>query len=180
MLPTIPESLTALRRRMAETVIPALPADPFVQEQSALMLATIDWLLEVQPHEVAYEVVENEDYRALTTALAGLLPENRRARAAERLDAIIGRTHVPSIADVPRVAEAVEQNRELKALAGELFTAITRGEAAADESAVEKAKAQMVEVARRQERRERAFYRMTGFPVDPEELGAVLADQARR
>lgn len=180
MLPTIPESLTALRRRMAETVIPALPDDPFVQEQSALMLATIDWLLDVQPHEVAYEVVENEDYRGLTAALAGLLPDGERGRAQERLDAITRTAHVPSIADVPRVAEAVEQNRELKALAGELFTAITRDGVAADDSAAGKAKAQMVEVARRQERRERAFYRMTGFPVDPEELGVVLAEQARR
>jgi hypothetical protein len=171
MLPAVPELLKALKTRMAETIVPALPADAvFAQEQAGLMLATLDWLVDVQAHQYQYELVENGDY----LALLGALREVRGGAGGEQ-GADDDEEPVASAALVD-LDGLRERNRRLKARVGELYAQIG-AEGGPDRA--EQARRRLADVARRQERRERAFYRMTGFPVDAEDLGAVLRDQSR-
>jgi hypothetical protein len=169
MLPAVPELLQALRTRMAETIVPALPADAvFAQEQAGLMLATLDWLIDVQAYQYQYEVVENGDYLGLLGGLREVLGDVDGGQAAD--------DEVPvapaAIVDLDGLRES---NRRLKARAGELYAQIG---AAGRPDQADQARRRLADVARRQERRERAFYRMTGFPVDAEDLGTVLSDQS--
>lgn len=165
MLPAVPELLTALKTRMAETIVPALPEDAvFAQEQAGLMLATLDWLIDVQAYQYQYEVVENGDYLGLLGALREVLGDAGTAGAADDEEPL------PSAAIVD-LDGLRERNRRLKARAGELYAQVGPDQA-------DRARLRLADVARRQERRERAFYRMTGFPVDAEDLGTVLRDQS--
>jgi len=169
MLPAVPELLQALKTRMAETIVPALPADAvFAQEQAGLMLATLDWLVDVQAHQYQYEVVENGDYLRLLDELREVLGDAGSGRGADDEEP------VPS-APLVDLDGLRERNRRLKAVAGRLYARI--GAQGSPEQA-DRARRRLADVARRQERRERAFYRMTGFPVEAEDLGTVLRDQA--
>lgn len=160
MVPSIAQQLQTLRATMADTIIPALPAEAgFAQEQAGLMLATLDWLADVQAHAYRYELTENAEYRALLEALA---PDDEEARAA------LAAPEPPQPGAVPAADAVAAENATLKALAGRLF------EACAGDPA---ARALMVEQARRQGEREAAWFRMTGFPRDPSAIGEVLASE---
>jgi hypothetical protein len=178
MLPAVPEMLEALKTRMAETIIPALPEEAvFAQEQAGLMLATLDWLIDVQANQYLYEVVENEEYVDLVGALREVLGDAGGEPGAAAQAAQVGGDEEPvPPTHVVDLDELRERNRRLKALAGELYSLIG-SQCGPDQ--VEQARQRLTAVARRQERRERAFYRMTGFPVGAEDLGAVLREQVR-
>lgn len=65
MMPTVTQTLQTMRLTMEQTIAPALPADgAFVQEQAGLIMATLDWLVDVHESEYRYELTENEEYRA--------------------------------------------------------------------------------------------------------------------
>jgi hypothetical protein len=68
------EHLLAIRRRLAETIIPAVSVeDELAVEQSTYVLRALDWLIEVHALEYRYEVVENVRYRRALTELIDLL-----------------------------------------------------------------------------------------------------------
>ena len=70
MMPTVTQTLSTMRLTLEQTVLPALPADgAFVQEQVGLMMATLDWLVDVHESEYRYELTENEEYRAFLQAV---------------------------------------------------------------------------------------------------------------
>ncbi|MEV4419885.1 hypothetical protein AB0L40_07915 [Patulibacter sp. NPDC049589] len=70
MMPTVTQTLSTMRLTLEQTVLPALPADgAFVQEQVGLMMATLDWLVDVHESEYRYELTENEEYRAFFAAV---------------------------------------------------------------------------------------------------------------
>ncbi|MCW2811924.1 MAG: hypothetical protein JWP61_2382 [Friedmanniella sp.] len=176
MLPAVPDLLEALKSRMAETIIPALPEDAvFAQEQAGLMLATLDWLIDVQADQYLYEVVENGDHLGLLDTLRGIAGDDEETGDA------VGQPGPPADEVPVQAAHLVdlddlrECNRRLKGLTGALYTRIG---AHGGPDQVDRARHALAAVARRQERRERAFYRMTGFPVDAEDLGTVLRDQS--
>jgi hypothetical protein len=178
MLPAVPEVLQALKARLAETIIPALPEDAvFAQEQAGLMLASLDWLIDVQAKQYLYEVVENGEYLTLLGAFVELAQTaGADADAVAQVQQELGDAEpVPStgLVDPDRLRE---RNRQLKALTGTLYAVI---EAQGQDGTAQEARRRLTAVARRQERRERAFYRMTGFTVDAEDLGLVLEEQSR-
>lgn len=73
MVPNVEQQLNAIRRTIEKTIQPALPADEgFAQEQAGLVLASLDWVMDVVAHEQRYEQIEHADTRALLEDLLGL------------------------------------------------------------------------------------------------------------
>jgi hypothetical protein len=169
MVPTITQQLRSMRRRFAETLLPAIPeAEEFAREQAQLMLATLDWLLDTHEHEYRYEVVENTEYRSLLTALLTLdntdLDPDLLAEAHDEL-AEGGPAASEAATPLPELAD---QTRRLKALVERHCTALL------DSADARNAASLLARTARSQGRRELAYYRATGFPQEPDELRAVL------
>lgn len=164
MVPDVTQVLAALRHQIAKTVLPALPADEgFAQEQAGLVLASLDWLVEVQRFETDYTLVERADMSAL---LAGLLELGVDDAEAEQ-----------ALADT---ADAPGDVTTVRAQAALLRTAATRVHAAAlrDEVRAERARVLWDRAATRQLEREASWFRMTGFPVGADQaIDFVLARQ---
>jgi hypothetical protein len=174
VVPSVSQQLAAVRHTIAKTVIPALAADAdFEREQAGLVLASLDWAMDVVDSEHRYERVEHEDYRALLAALLETDPDNATEhadRGTAQTRAVLAAAAAPP-EDLPRLRE---QTRALKLAADATLTSL--GDR--DEVAAASARALMSEVARRQTERELAWARMTGFPKDPEAVADVLARQA--
>lgn len=166
MIPTVTQQLRAMRIRLEETVVPALPDEAgFAREQALLMMATLDWVIDTHEHEYRYQVVENHEYRRLVAALGPGDPA---------LADLLARP-APSPGDVAvPLAEIAEQNRLLKE-----FVADTRESSAEDPAERERSHDLLTGVARRQRDRELAWYRMTGFPGAQAGIAEVL-DSAPR
>lgn len=155
MVPTIAQQLATLKTTMAETIIPALPADDgFVQEQAGLMLATLDWLADVQHHAYRYEAAENADYRALLSELA---PDDAEVQEA------LAKPAPPAAAELVAYDDLGAQNVAMKELLGRLT-----------EADPEAAKPLLLNLSARQGEREAAWFRMTGFPKEPGDLAEIL------
>jgi hypothetical protein len=155
MVPTVTQQLAAIRHTIAKSVMPALDPDAgFAQEQAGLVLASLDWALDVVESEHRYEQIEYAEYHELLSALRGEGPvEDAPADLAALRAATI---------DLKRRSQAA-------------FEAIA---AAGDDAATADARNQLAAVALRQSERERAWARMTGFPGASESVADVLRDQA--
>jgi hypothetical protein len=165
VVPSVGQQLAAIRHTIAKTIVPALADDAgFEREQAGLVLASLDWAMDVVDSEHRYERVEHEDYRGLLAALLEVGPDGGPADARAVLDAA---AEPPE--DLPGLRE---QTRALKLAADATFTALGGTEAAPA------AQALLGDVARRQTERELAWARMTGFPKDTRAVAEVLADQA--
>lgn len=151
MIPTVTHQLSAVRNTIAKTIIPALgDGDGFAQEQAGLMLACLDWALDVHEHQHRYEQVEHQDYRQLVRDLMALQPD---------LDLGDDPALRDDSAQVPADLEGLrQQTRRLKELGEQAFMALAGG----DQSG--RARALMTETSTRQSQRELAWCRMTGFP----------------
>lgn len=164
MVPDVTQVLAAVRHQLAKTVLPAIPAEEgFAQEQAGLVLASLDWLVEVQRHEADYTLVERADLEALLSELLEL-----GGGDAEAEQALADAAETP-----PDVTTARAQSTSLRAAA-------TRVHAAALEDAerAERARALWDHAATRQLEREAAWFRMTGFPVGADQpIDVVLARQ---
>lgn len=151
MIPTVSHQLGAIRHTIAKTIIPAIgPDERFAQEQAGLMLACLDWALDVQEHQHRYEQVEREDYRSLLSDLVGLGAE---------VDLGDAESYVSAAAQPPAdLAGLRQQSRRLKSLVEEAFLSLADSPKASD------ARARVAATATRQSQRELAWCRMTGFP----------------
>lgn len=165
MVPSISQQLRSLRATMAETIIPALPAEArFAHEQAGLMVATLDWLDDVQAHAYRYEAAENADYRALVAKLQALAGTGDPA-----VDAVLAEPAPPAAAELVAFDAVATQNRALKEHAGRLSEQL-----AGDASKSEPVGTLLRDLARRQGEREAAWFRMTGFPHEPGALEDLL------
>lgn len=154
MIPTVSQQLAAIRHTIAKSIQPAVdPENGFAQEQTGLVLASIDWALDVLESEGHYERVEHAEYRRL---LGELAPGTEVADAPVDLPALRAAT-----IDLKRRSEAAFQ------------AAVTGSDAAA----ADHARRLLAEVAVRQNDRERAWARMTGFPGASDSIADVLARQ---
>lgn len=168
VVPSVAQQLAAIRHTIAKTVVPALAADAdFAREQAGLVLASLDWAVDVVSSEHRYEVVEHADHRALLASLLELGPD----------DAAEARAVLDATAVVPDdLATLCEQTRALKRAGEAAFGSLTADGAAS----ATRARELMSGVARRQTARELAWARMTGFPKEvPGDVASVLAEQAR-
>ncbi|WP_037140333.1 hypothetical protein [Rhodococcoides fascians] len=165
MIPTVTQQLQALRRRVSETLMPALPETAkFANEQAKLVVSTIDFLIDTHEHEYRYEVLENIEYRQL---VASLTAHKADASAEE----ILGeRGPAPSDAAI-KLERIVDQNRRLKDTARRLDAEASVNPES--DSAVQ-ANSLVAELAQRQVARELSWYRLSGFPDSPGEIGATL------
>lgn len=119
MMPSVTQTLAAMRLTVEQTIVPALPADhAFAQEQAGLIMATLDWLVDVHESEYGIELADNEDLRACLTDL--------------------GRT-VDPLPPAGDFAALREQTRAFKVLAAE---AVADGDAAARERVLQAAERQ--------------------------------------
>jgi hypothetical protein len=166
VVPSVPQQLAAIRHTIAKTIMPALAADAdFEREQAGLVLASLDWAMDVVESEHRYEVVEHADQRALLAALLDLGPDGERA--GEQVGA---RATLEAAASPPRdLAPLREQTRALKLAADAVYTALGGQHAA---------RALLTRAAQRQTERELAWTRMTGFPGNVPAVADVLDRQA--
>ena len=174
MIPTITQQLKALKIRVEESLIPELPESAkFAREQAALIVTTLDWMLDTHEHAYRYEVVENTEYRELLEAMLArnvdasvdpdLLSDARlllQEKGPERNEAAIPLQHV------------LEQNRRLKKVSLGIYTALS----AEGGSRANPTRDLVSAVSQRQGRREIAFFRKTGWVQTYDELGALLGE----
>lgn len=167
MIPNVTQQLSAIRHTIAKVVVPALPADEgFAQEQAGMVLASLDWVMDVVAHEQHYEQLEHAETRALVTDLLALEPAGGADAA---------RTAVDDAAEAPSdLAGLRAETVALKAAAAELFAALT---ATPDTAGHTEARRLMTAASRRQIEREMSWVRMTGFPGDVPNVGEVLEAQ---
>jgi hypothetical protein len=160
VVPSVNQQLAAVRQTIAKTIVPALdPAETFAAEQAGLVLASLDWAMDVVESEYRYEVVEHADQQALLASLVELgAPADGAAAEAD-----------PPL-DLPALRAAT---RETKAAVERAFAALH------DTAAAEKARVLVAATARRQTARELAWARMTGFPGAQPAVADVLVGQQR-
>jgi hypothetical protein len=177
MIPTMAQQLQALKLRVEETILPALPADAaFAHEQANLMLATLDWMLDTHEHQYRYEVVENAEYRELLTKLvsnAGSIHTDKEIiTSVHEVLSEVGPEPTEAIIPMNKI---IDQNRKMKELTERLYDVLRIHP---NKEVARQAQTQLAKVAERQGKLEFAFFRMTGFPKDAPELGTVLAEYA--
>lgn len=169
MVPTVTQQLLSLHRRLADTILPALPPDEeFAREQGRLMLATLNWLLDTHEYEYRYEVVENTDYRHLLSSLVNLGRSEVDEHLRAEIRTILAEAGLAEDEARTPLAELADQTRQLKQLAARLASVLLSG------SDAEATQSLLGHAARVQEKRELAFYRMTGFSQEARELRSVL------
>lgn len=167
MMPTVAQQLAGIRNTMTKVVIPGLdPGDRFAQEQAGLIVATLNWILDVQGSEYSYEAAENGEYRALLPRLASTAtgPEHSERAEALRAAAAESGTGLPTL-DALRA-----QTRRFKSLVDDFYSAL------GDDPGAPAAKQLVLEVACSQARRDQSWFRMTGFPKEVDgDIASVLA-----
>ncbi|MGQ0629611.1 MAG: hypothetical protein ACT4P1_01115 [Sporichthyaceae bacterium] len=173
MILTVAQQLTGIRNAMTKVVMPGLdPADKFAQEQAGLIIATLNWILDVQGSEYPYEAVENAENRALLIALADAAQGKDHAELAADLRAAAAAGADGGGGELPTLDGLRSQTRTFKALAERLYEAMV----ASADPGLGAARALMVSAAAAQTRREQSWFRMTGFPTDVEgSIAEVLA-----
>lgn len=151
MIPTVTQQLEAMRDTMARFVLPSIPAeDRFATEQATLILGSINWMIDVNESQAAYELQEQADQHTLAEGLLALGLDGVDALAALKAE-LSARPAVTA-----PLSELREHNRALKALSAATLEA-AHGEAA------KKAVALFRVAAERQVAREQAYGRMTGL-----------------
>lgn len=176
MIPTIAQQLTSLKLRMEETIIPEIPQESkFAREQARFIVTTLEWLLDTHQHEYRYEVLENVEYRKLLGAVleesTGCHVEEEHRQAGRRALAAAG----PGVNEAVTPVDVIRsQNREMKALAADIYRSLSARHGAPENPA----RQFMEQVARSQVRRELAFFKKTGWVDTPDALGEVLGQTA--
>ncbi|HEV3227328.1 MAG TPA: hypothetical protein VGZ52_10850 [Acidimicrobiales bacterium] len=167
MIPNVSQQLGAIRNTIAKVVVPAVdPDNGFAQEQAGLVLASLDWVIDVVAHEQHYEQLEHREVRALVTDLLALDPAQGADEARAAIDAS---------AEPPADLLALRaQSIELKRCADLLFGALT---ATPDTPGRTESRRLLTAASRRQIERERSWTRMTGFSGAVPNVGEVLAQQ---
>ena len=151
MIPTATQQLEAMRDTMARFVLPVIPAEErFATEQANLILASINWLIDVNESQAAYELQEQADQHALGEGLLALGLDGLDATAALKVE-LASRP-----AATATLAELREHNQALKAMTAGVLEGAHGGAGA-------KAVALFMTAATRQVAREQAYCRMTGL-----------------
>ncbi|HVV07933.1 hypothetical protein [Amycolatopsis sp.] len=164
MIPTVTQQLEAIRRRLAETVVPELPESAeFAHEQVLLIDAALGFLIETHEHEYRYAVVEHHDYRTVLGELARLGGTTDRPV----LDALDESGPGETDAVIP-LPELTERTRTMKVLVERLYRRLSAdGVAGANEL--------MADLAARQVGREASWFRQAGFTLPGSaHIGSVL------
>ena len=166
MIPTVAQQIGAVRTTIAKVVIPALdPNDSFAAEQAGLVLACLDWVLDVHASEYPCERTEHADYRETLLTLANLDPG-----VAVDVRALLDETSTLPV----DLAALRDQGRRLKDAVARVYRLLAGSPAG---SAAHRA---VAEAAARQAQRELAWCRFTGFPRgDLPNIADVLVEQDR-
>ncbi|MBD0860360.1 hypothetical protein IA539_03940 [Gordonia sp. zg691] len=170
MIPTVAQQLFAVRNTIEKAVMPAIDTtDGFALEQAGLVLASLDWIMDVQASEYDYERREFAEHRETLSALADL---DRSTLSADDSELLAATDEPPS-----DLAQLRNQVRKLKAA---VALAYQRSSEAGGALATD-ARRVVAAAAARQTRRELAWCRMTGFPQgDQQPIAEVLRSQDSR
>ncbi|MDQ0616706.1 hypothetical protein [Arthrobacter globiformis] len=170
MIPSITQQLKSIHLRFKDSVMPVLPdGNDFVHEQAQLISAALEFLIDTHEHEYRYEVIENIEYRNLLNELS-----QEAAETTPEVRAVLSEAGpAPQEASIP-LSDISDQNRRMKEVSQHLFNALV---ADSGSTKARRARKLMAATAERQVARELAWYRLTGFPQEPGEIGAVLAVQ---
>lgn len=167
MIPTVTQQLEAIRRRLTETVVPALPESAhFAHEQVLLIDATLGSLIECHEHEYRYAVVEYQDYRTTLAEFAQMIASDER-EVIDILD-----EDGPSVTEAATPLHVItEKTRRMKVVTDQLYQRLSGRSAGGDSSAA----ALMARLAARQVERESSWFRQAGFTRDDAmPIGALL------
>lgn len=166
MIPTVDQQLFAIRNTVAKVVLPAIdPADGFAIEQAGLVLACLDWAMDVQASEFRYELVEHGASRDTLRALLELADD-------PDAQALLDETEIAQ----PDLAGIRDQGRQLKEAVAQRFEALCEQPGLRDP-----ARRILTDAARDQAQRELSWCRKTGFPQGPPaDIASVLQGQADR
>jgi hypothetical protein len=166
-----------MKRRMEETIVPALPPnEKFAQEQAAFIVIALNWLLETHEYQHRYEVIENTEYRELLKNMAGHATELKDGgdllRAIQH--AILEPGPSPTDGVFP-LSIVIEQTRRFKRLSADLYAALS----AQSSREVNPTRRLFSDAAIRQGQRELSFYRRTGYVDSSQDIGEVLKTQTQ-
>jgi hypothetical protein len=163
MVPNVSQQLAAIRHTIEKTIMPSLdPQASFAQEQAGLILASLDWALDVLQSEHRYEEVEHAEYRDLLGSLQALASNGAGG-------------DLPPAEPPADLASLRAATIDLKRRSQSAFEELV---AQPDSPAAAEARKLLGAVAERQSARERAWARMTGFPGASEPIADVLREQA--
>jgi hypothetical protein len=176
MMPTVAQQLAGIRNTMTKVVIPGLdPKDPFAQEQAGLIVATLNWILDVQGSEYLYEAVENTEYRRLLPRLAETATKEAVADRAFALREIAAEPGAVTD-DLPTLDALRSHTRLCKEFLDDFYAALV----SVDDPGAAQARELILFAAQSQARRDQAWFRMTGFPKEAEgDIATVLATSAK-
>lgn len=174
MNPTIAEQIGAVRRRLEQTVLPALRPDAdLAREQGEFILAALDLIATAHEHEYRYEVIELHDARATVEDLvACVTDEQARLRLLAECEAPPG--PLPRVDEcATSLADVRAAGRTFKRQVARLFEMLHNAGPVPRDAAI----AVMSRLAERQVERERALYARTGYTTSERSLGEVLSDR---
>lgn len=168
MRPDVPMRLRSMVKAMTETVLPELAGRPAALAQAEIVVGSLEMLEEQIDHLRAFAVVDLEAQAALCRMLADVVPDLADEGTEKACAAALAAAADPAV----RPSELEEHVRTLRAAASAVVTAAyARG----DPRVAEHVLAVVVDDARAQVDRERAWVRHAGFDVFRDALGSPAA-----
>lgn len=163
MLPDIDTRLNAMLRSLKEVVLPAIdPEKRLALDQANIIIANLNMLIGQHDRQVHYLLAELRDYSALLgdlMAMSGRPNDDSKSLLAE-IEPLLG-------LDLPLPNQLVGKVRQLKSMAdAQLQQVLDNGEP----EAVRAAEQRVLECARSQLLRERAWVVKAGFELEPEKI----------
>ncbi len=172
MVPTISARLRSMMKAMQEIVIPAVdPQHAIAQEQSKLVLGSLNLILQQLDYAHAFEVVEAREMQSLGRELADLIDDVKPSHATTRRARADLAAHAAIENPVTTLSTLQQINQALRATIAEL---IQLSEDSTDLSLITKVSRRVIDYSESQLVRERSWVAATGF--DPPGATVPLAD----
>ncbi|MFR9805004.1 hypothetical protein ACL02T_22365 [Pseudonocardia sp. RS010] len=160
------QQLTAIRRRIADSVVPELPADArFAREQVMLIDAALGLVIDSHEHEYRLAVLDYHEYRSLLEEFARLAGEGSPSLPEQVADG-----PAPDAGALP-LAAVEERTRWLKEETARRYSELARRPSTAAQAGT-----LLAGVAARQVDREASWYRGAGFTADAPPLTDLLGE----
>jgi hypothetical protein len=160
----------AMIRSLREVILPALPSGQMLAIDQANILVGYLRIMALQHDKVFdYLLAELSEYAALVSAMAEDAPDGQdevvaTARAALAEAAPILKMSIPRESELAGMVKSLKQSADALLCAAQKSGTVALAQAAAN---------QVMEQAGRQIMRERAWFRASGFELEPDKLPSI-------